>query len=100
MRCMLSFPIFATIIMAFGTACLAEAPSGVQSCALREAKMMALLETRDAEHAPQTLMSRAGTEMHQARLACYAGRNDDSHAVYDRIDLLLGASPTAMEVRR
>jgi hypothetical protein len=100
MRCRLSLPILTTITMAFGSACLAEAPSGIQSCALREAKMMALLETRDAEHAAQDLMSRAGAAMHQARLACYAGRNDDSHAVYDGIDLLLGASPRAMEVRR
>jgi hypothetical protein len=89
-------------LMLLGTTVLADpnTSAAVQSCALREAEMMALLELRDAENAAQDLMARAGTDMHQARLACYAGRNDDANAVYDGISDQLGASRMAREVRR
>jgi len=100
MHCKISLPILTLIATGFGSPCFADSPSGVQTCALREAKTMALLEQRDADEAAQDLMSRAGQEMHQARLACYDGRNDHSNVLHDGIEQLLDGSSRTTEVRR
>ena len=100
MHCKLSLAILTLITTGFGSPCFADSSSGVQTCAVREAKTMALLEQRDADQAAQNLMSRAGQEMHQARLACYDGRNDHSNVLHDGIEQLLDGSPSTIEVRR
>src|SRR4051794_23704746 len=86
------FPMFAMLPL-LATEALPQSNRASEpplACALREAEMMALFETREAENAPQEVMARAASEMHRARIACYGGRDAQANAVYSNISDLLG----------